>query len=544
MSVPDNMSDIAQSTGTMYVAIVGCCGAPFVIQADDSQENPQEAIFAFLGDPATHHGTATHRIDTHAAAVFLVGSQVFKVKRAVRFPFLDFSSQEKRKAACEAEIEANRPFAPELYRGVLAITREADGSLALAGRGRPVEWAVHMHRFDETKTLDHLADQRRIDPDLADALARAVAIAHAKAPVADARTWIEAIAAYVEQNDAAFRQRPDLFPAADVNHLAQACRGHLARVRPLLAARGRQGLVRRGHGDLHLGNIALIDARPVPFDALEFDPVVASGDVLYDLAFLLMDLIERRLAEAANIVFNRYLAVTRRDEDLDALAALPLFLCLRAAIRAKVTAARLAHAKHAEHAQIAETSQTYFHLATQLIAPPAPSLIAVGGLSGTGKSVLARALAPSQPPAPGAVVLRSDVERKLMLGVAETEPLPKDAYAAEITARVYADLVEKARRVTASGHSAIVDAVFAKPQERASIAAMAANRIKFHGLFLTADLRTRVTRIGGRIHDASDADAAVARQQETLALGTMDWSEVDASGTPRQTLERVKKIVS
>src|SRR5215471_14873596 len=159
-------------------------------------------------------------------------------------------------------------------------------------------------------------------------------------------------------------------------------------------------------------------------------------------------------------------------------------------------------------------------------------------------SACAQRSAPSQPPAPGAVVLRSDVERKLMLGVAETEPLPKDAYAAEITARVYADLVEKARRVTASGHSAIVDAVFAKPQERASIAAMAANRIKFHGLFLTADLRTRVTRIGGRIHDASDADAAVARQQETLALGTMDWSEVDASGTPRQTLERAKKSLS
>src|SRR5262249_49082546 len=205
----------------------------------------------------------------------------------------------------------------------------------------------------------------------------------------------------------------DLFDPGAVAALTAKSRAALVRVRPLLLARGTEGLVRRGHGDLHLGNIALIDARPVPFDALEFDPVVASGDVLYDLAFLLMDLVERKLPEAANVVLNRYLAATHRDADLNALAALPLFLCLRAAIRAKVTAARLAHASEAQRARIAETSQTYFRLATQLIAPPAPTLIAIGGLSGTGKSVLARALAPSLPPTPGAVVLRSDVERKL-----------------------------------------------------------------------------------------------------------------------------------
>src|SRR5262249_49161458 len=149
-----------------------------------------------------------------------------------------------------------------------------------------------------------------------------------------------ALGSYVEQNDAALRETPELFRRGEVEALGVASRAAYGRIRPLLIERGRRGLVRRGHGDLHLGNIVLIDGRPRPFHALEFDPMVASGDVLYDLAFLLMDLAERGLRRHANIVLNRYLLETRRPEDFDALASLPLFLSVRAAIRAKVTAAR------------------------------------------------------------------------------------------------------------------------------------------------------------------------------------------------------------
>jgi aminoglycoside phosphotransferase family enzyme len=126
------------------------------VTADDRSEDrdSQEAVFAFLADPVVHEGMPVRRIDTHSAAVFLAGDRAFKVKRAVRYPFLDFSTPERRKGACEAEIEVNRSFAPELYRGVIAVTREHDGALALGGRGRSVEWAVEMRRFDETKTLD------------------------------------------------------------------------------------------------------------------------------------------------------------------------------------------------------------------------------------------------------------------------------------------------------------------------------------------------------------------------------------------------------
>jgi aminoglycoside phosphotransferase family enzyme/predicted kinase len=506
------------------------------------QTESQEEIFALLGAPATHGGASVRRIDTHAAAVFLAGERVYKVKRAVKFPFLDYSSAEKRKAACEAELTVNRAFAPELYRGVVPITREPDGRLALDGKGEPIEWAVEMLRFDDNATLDRLA-QRGIDPALADALARAAAAAHAGAPVVQAEPWLDALGDFITQNDAAFREAGDLFPARDVEALTRNSRTALDRLKPLLRARGEQGLVRRGHGDLHLGNIALIDGRPVLFDALEFDPLVAAGDVLYDLAFLLMDLTERGLRHAANIVLNRYLAETRRTADLDALAALPLFMSLRAAIRAKVTAARLEDASAARDA-IAKTAVTYFGLACSLIDPPAPRLIAVGGLSGTGKSALARALAQDFPPPPGAVHLRSDVERKVLFGVAETERLPPEAYTADAGARVYASLYDKTQRIVAAGHSVVVDAVFARAAERAELAAIAASSgVRFHGLFLVADLATRLARVGTRRNDASDADENVVAQQQTYALGRVEWSEVDASGTPDDTLGRARAAI-
>jgi aminoglycoside phosphotransferase family enzyme/predicted kinase len=504
----------------------------------------QEAIFALLADPATHGGNPVTRIDTHAASVFLAGGRALKVKRAVRFPFLDYATLDRRKGACSAELEVNRPFSANLYCRIAPITRELDGSLAFDGDGTPVEWAVVMRRFDETQTLDRVADAHGIGAELADALGRTVAAAHRQTPKVDPQPWIDALRLYIDQNDTAFRERPDLFVADDAEALTRMSRDALARLEPLLARRGALGLVRRGHGDLHLGNIALIDGAPVPFDAIEFDALIASGDVLYDLAFLLMDLIERRQPAAANIVLNRYLVESARREDLEALAALPLFMSLRAAIRAKVTAARLAHAASLAQPGIAAAAQTYFRLAGELLRPPAPKFIALGGLSGTGKSALARALAPELGPAPGAVVLRSDILRKQRFHIGETARLPPDAYAADVSAQVYATLIDDARTVIAAGHSVIVDAVFARADERQAIAAAArATHSKLHGLFLVADLDTRLRRIGARAHDASDADAAVARQQEGYDLGALAWTRIDAAGTLEQTLAHAREAL-
>src|SRR5262249_4556569 len=159
-------------------------------------------------DPATHGGAAVKRVDTHAGVVILAGERALKLKRAVQFPFLDYSTLAKRKAACEAEIEVKRPYAPQLYRGVVAITREVDGRLALNGRGAPVEYAVEMRRFDETQTLDRLADAGRIDAALADGIGRAIAAAHRNTRSAPHEPWIAALGSYIEEHEATFASMP------------------------------------------------------------------------------------------------------------------------------------------------------------------------------------------------------------------------------------------------------------------------------------------------------------------------------------------------
>src|SRR5262245_39989535 len=188
----------------------------------------QDEVLAFLADSASHRAPV-HRIDTHAASVFLAGDRALKVKRAVRFPFLDYSTLEKRKAACETELAVNRPFAPDIYRRVVRITRESDGRLTLDGKGSVVEWAVEMRRFDETQTLDHIAERGELDAALADTLGRAVVTAHAAAPVVDVEPWIAALASFLDQNAAAFREMPELFPQGDADALDRTSRAAFAR---------------------------------------------------------------------------------------------------------------------------------------------------------------------------------------------------------------------------------------------------------------------------------------------------------------------------
>ncbi len=500
----------------------------------------QESVFAFLMDPAVH--PLVRRIDTHAASVFLEGDRALKIKSAVRFPFLDYSTLEKRKAACDEEIKINRPFAPQIYRRVVPITQRSDGSLDIDGDGTSVEFAIEMMRFDERQTIDHLAEAGPPNPDLIEAIGDAITASHAVAPRAAAEPWIESIPAFIEGNTTAFRTAA-CFPERDIDALNSASQSAFLGIRELLQQRGREGYVRRCHGDLHLANIVLIEGKPVLFDAIEFDPTIASVDVFYDLAFPIMDLIRYDRHAAANALLNRYLGMTP-VENLDALAALPLFMSLRAAIRANVLLARLGRACD-DKTDVMQSARAYFELAHLMIHPPAPKLVAVGGLSGTGKSVLARALAPGVAPLPGAVVLRTDILRKQRFQVAETDKLPASAYRPEITQHIYEILAQRAAQIISQGHSIVVDAVFAHETERTAICAAARKlNIRFIGFFLVTDLATRLSRVGRRERDASDATPEIAGLQEKYDIGAIDWVVIDASGTPEQTLKQCQTQIA
>jgi uncharacterized protein len=506
-----------------------------IVPATAAETGRQERVLDFLETSVFCAGRGGKRIDTHASVVFLGDDRALKIKRAVRLPFLDYSTLEKRKTACEDELKVNAVNAPELYRRVVAITRGRDDRFEIGGTGAPVEWAVEMARFDEQRTLDRIAETQSVGPSLAAALADAILQSHERAPRTDGETWLVSIPSIIDRNTARFRAVREL-DAAAVDQLDARSHDLLKSLRALLGRRAAQGFVRRCHGDLHLANIALVNDRPLLFDAIEFDPVIATTDVLYDLAFTLMDLLRFDGNAAANIVFNRYLAGAP-EQNLDGLGALPLFLSMRAAIRAHVLFTRSEQAAGDEAAR--DEAKRYFELARRLIAPKPPLLVAIGGLSGTGKSALALGLAAIIEPSPGAVVVRSDVIRKRLFGVGEDTSLPDAAYQSSTSIRVYEALAQAAQRILDQGCSVILDASFIQEARRSAISRLArAHDVRLVGLFLTTDLATRLARIAGRTRDASDATPDLALKQEDVAIGTMDWHVVDASGTPQDTLRR------
>ncbi len=502
----------------------------------DHVTGDQSAVLRLLGDPAAYGPAVTkvERIDTHGAIVFLAGERAYKIKRAVAYPYMDFSTLEKRHRFCLRERDINSRSAPELYLDVVPITRNGNG-LSLGGDGDAVEWVLVMRRFDQACLMSTLAEAGKLTPEMMTALADAIAAFHAKAEPkrqraagAEAMTWV------VRENGEEFLEREDLFNRGDSAQLTKAAQAQLNRFTARLDARAEAGQVRLCHGDLHLRNVVLLDGKPTLFDAIEFNDAIACIDVFYDLAFLLMDLDHRDLRPFANLVLNRYL---QQAGDLDALALLPLFLSTRAAVRAKVAASLEAVAEQ-EQEKLKRRAEAagYFRRALDYLKPEAARLVVVGGLSGTGKTTLARALAPALGRAPGALHLRSDVLRKRLSGVPELERLPASAYTAEASGKVYAALCAMAAEALGTGQAVVLDAVFAKPEERAAVEAVAqAAGVPFTGLWLDAAPEVMAARVTKRRGDASDADAAVVEHQLTYDLGPLAWPRLDA-GVSLETL--------
>jgi aminoglycoside phosphotransferase family enzyme/predicted kinase len=430
-----------------------------------------------------------------------------------------------------------------LYRGVLAVTRERDGSLALGGPGEPIDWVIEMRRFPDDDLFDRLAAAGRLHLELMDPLATAIARFHIQAEPRRDHGGTSGMRWVVDGNAAACAdQGAGMLDRGACEAVTALAREAIARHAVLLDFRREEGLVRQCHGDLHLRNIVMLDGRPTPFDAIEFNDEIACIDVLYDLSFLLMDLWRRRLPRHANLVLNRYLA-SRPDDD--GLTLLPLFLSCRAAVRAKTSAAgaRL-QADPRRRDELVALAQGYLQMAADLLRPRGAALVAIGGLSGAGKSTLARALAPFLGAVPGARVLRSDEIRKRICGVPELERLGPDGYAPEVTRRVYDTLVARAGMLIAGGHAVIADAVFADPGDREAIAAAARSAsVPFAGIWLDAPADVLRYRLARREIDTSDADDAVLGMQLARDPGPIAWERLEAGEGQEEVLRRVRGVL-
>jgi aminoglycoside phosphotransferase family enzyme/predicted kinase len=479
------------------------------------------APFAALGlDAAACR--AVREVSTHGARIFLVGHKAFKIKRPIAFAYMNFSTCDRRQHALEHELLLNKRTAPDLYHAVHAIHLGADGKFNFDGEGLIVDWALEMTGFPTDQVLDEVDNRGELTIAMVENAALALAQFHTQK--AEATPQGGGVAGITQVIDVAEREMataiPDIFAETDVARYLEACRSALTRQAPLLEQRRQMGHVRLCHGDLHLGNLVNLDGRIVPFDCIEFNDEFARIDVLYDLAFLIMDLVHRNRPAHANAALNAYLSAVpfaHQCDHMKALGAMPLFMAARAGVRAHVSARQ----------GLAAPARAFLAAGLDHLTPKAPRLIALGGLQGTGKSTLSRHLAPALGLAPGAVILRSDAIRKAMLGLSATDRLPPHYYDRETSLRTYDAMMEMADSAIKSGHSVILDAMFYRVEERQRAAQICP---EFKGLWLSAPDHVIRARLDARKGDASDADIAVYDRQRMMDPGPIDWQLVDMSG--------------
>ncbi|HKW39335.1 MAG TPA: AAA family ATPase [Burkholderiales bacterium] len=477
-------------------------------------------ILAALREPRSYPRGAdrVEVIETHISRVYLAGNYAYKVKKPVTLGFLDFGTLAARRFFCEEELRLNRRTAPELYLGVVPIV-EAPGGVRAGGEGEPLEYAVEMRRFPQEALADGLARRGELGARQIDAIAEAIAAFHASIPAATGESCHgspeRAIAPALANFERLGALGPDDGETQALGELRAWTRRESERLRDVFAARGRDGFVRECHGDLHLGNIAVLEGGPVLFDCIEFDPALRWIDVMNEAAFLAMDLLEHGLAAVAWRFLNAYLDATG---DHAGVRVLRYYLVYRAMVRAMVARIRehqpgSAAAQGRAHREFGD----YLALALSLCKSGAPALMLMHGLSGSGKTTVSQTLLEEL----GAVRVRSDVERKRLHGLAagaRTHAVTGGGiYAAESTRLTYGRLAQAARAVVESGHRAIVDAAFLRRSERDAFRALA-RELGAPFLIVSCEapedvLRERVLRREAALSDASEAGVAVLERQ-------------------------------
>ena len=462
-------------------------------------------------------GAPVTLIQTHISSVLLAGEYAYKLKKPVSLSFVDFSTLDARRHFCEEELRLNGRTAPQLYLDAVRITG-SDAGPRLGGSGEAIDYAVRMRRFATRNLADRRARAGRLKAVHVDRLAQAVAAFHAGCTPAPSEYGTPAkVLRWARENFALCLLRlDDEDQRGRLQKLARWTEDEFGRRQNWLAARRDDGFVRECHGDLHLANIVLIDEVPVPFDGIEFNDELRFIDVASDVSFTFMDLIEHRLAPLAWRFLNGYLEATG---DYELLSGLRFYAVYRALVRAKVSLIR-AHQPDAgekERSRAAAAFARDLALAERLAKPAGRRLVAVGGLSGSGKTTVAGHLLEHL----GAVRVRSDVERKRLAGLPasaqQAAAFGSGLYTPEMTERTYARLHDVAATVLDAGYPVIVDAAMLKRAEREALRQLAAHAdADYACVWCEAPRRTLRARIarrsaGGR--DASDATLAVLARQ-------------------------------
>ncbi len=495
----------------------------------------QSDTIAFLSSPEAHGGAIPLRIETHLSHLFLTRDHVLKLKKSVRFDFVDYSTASQRKTYCEREIAVNTDWAGSLYQGVDPIWRLA-GRMGLREPvphgAETLDWVVRMHRFSDEARGDRMLEAGKLDPSLLDGFADDLARRHDQAPPKRVMDGANRVGTIISQVGG---DLSDCVPAhfkPQARSWTEAAMDGLQGLADLADARGRDGFVRACHGDLHLKNLVCWRGRLIGFDALEFDDALTTIDTLYDAAFPVMDLIHYGRTDLANLCLNRYLGMRG---DYGGLALLPIFLSMRAAIRALAAAM----------ANDMDVALPYLALAGQVLhTNKKPCLIALGGRSGTGKSTLARALAPEFAPLPGAIVIRSDVLRKRRTNTALDARLPSSEYEDEARLEVYRAMADRARDVLQAGFACVLDATFLPTDAAILIQGMSRTLgVPVHKVWLEAPDEVLRARISARQGDASDADLAVLEHQ-LCQPAPAGWLRVDVSGSPAEALASLRGHLS
>ena len=473
-----------------------------------------------LSNPACYDHAAgpVQAVETHISHVLLTGEFAYKIKKPLDLSFLDFSSLDKRLHACEEEVRLNRRLAPAIYLGVVPIT----GSPAtphINGSGEPFEYAVKMRQFPPDATLDRLEEEGRLTARHVEAIAAIIARFHlencaragADNPFGDPQQVWQPVA----QN---FLQiAPRLANPADrqqLNALQHWSEAEHARLAPLMAARKRDGFIRECHGDLHLGNLAWVDDQLLVFDCLEFNPELRWIDILSEIAFCTMDLMQRGHAGWAWLLINAWLEKTG---DYDGLALLRYYAVYRALVRAKVAVLRAGQTNGPDRDTALAEARAMLELATTLTRPLPLRLDITHGLSGSGKTTVTQTLMQT----PGAIRVRSDVERKRLAGLGALarsgSGVGQALYAADATRQTYSHLSRLAGAVLDAGWPAIVDATFTARWQRDLLRDLAQSRgVAFHILDFqipVATLRERIIHRARKGSDASEADLNVLQHQ-------------------------------